>query len=135
MSTTTTTLNASCLCGTVKFTATGQDKNTVLCHCSNCKKASGSAFAHNHRLIKTQLDIRQGQASIREYRDSATKTGNTIGSSLYLRNPNVDDLVIVHCGIIDGECHRPKFFVFPEAKYDWVPDDLCTSASGSKPKM
>lgn len=74
----TVTINASCLCGTVKFTATGQDKNTVLCHCSNCKKASGSAFAHNHRLIKTDLQITQGKDSIKEYGDNATKSGNTI---------------------------------------------------------
>ncbi|MCP3867429.1 MAG: GFA family protein [Gammaproteobacteria bacterium] len=37
----------SCLCGQVKFTVTGPFSGFHLCHCSRCRKDSGSAHASN----------------------------------------------------------------------------------------
>lgn len=39
--------SGSCLCGNVKYTITGTPSLNVVCHCINCKKASGSAFMAN----------------------------------------------------------------------------------------
>ncbi|MFT6655758.1 MAG: hypothetical protein ACJAWI_002533, partial [Marinomonas primoryensis] len=33
----------SCLCGAVKFELKGEFKKFFLCHCSRCRKTSGSA--------------------------------------------------------------------------------------------
>lgn len=37
----------SCLCKTVQFTINADPVTRYLCHCSTCKKTSGSAFMHN----------------------------------------------------------------------------------------
>ena len=40
-----TTITGSCLCGAVKFTVEGEPIRTGLCHCHDCRRTSGSAFA------------------------------------------------------------------------------------------
>jgi hypothetical protein len=37
----------SCLCKTIRYTLHGAPITRVLCHCKNCKKASGSSFQAN----------------------------------------------------------------------------------------
>ena len=37
----------SCLCQSIKYTVTGEPLTFRVCHCVNCKKASGSAFTTN----------------------------------------------------------------------------------------
>lgn len=34
-----------CLCGAVRYRVTGEPLRTGLCHCLDCRKASGSAFS------------------------------------------------------------------------------------------
>ena len=73
-----TSRTSSCLCDAVNITFNGQDKGAVLCHCANCKSASGSAFMHNHRLLKADINITKGLDYLREYADAATTSGNTL---------------------------------------------------------
>ena len=72
------TRTSVCNCGQVEIAVTGIDKNTAVCHCLNCKSSSGSAFAHNHRFMEAELEIRQGEDKIKEYADGNTKTGNVL---------------------------------------------------------
>ena len=37
-------MNGGCLCGDVRYSATGEPKVTSTCHCTHCQKQSGSAF-------------------------------------------------------------------------------------------
>ncbi|MBL8576263.1 MAG: GFA family protein [Mesorhizobium sp.] len=39
------TNNGSCLCGAVRFVATGPLRGVVYCHCSQCRKQSGHYYA------------------------------------------------------------------------------------------
>lgn len=43
----TATTNGSCLCGAITYTIKGSPSTTVLCHCTSCKKQSGSSFKAN----------------------------------------------------------------------------------------
>lgn len=61
-----TTKNGSCLCKKVQYTVTGQDRGAVICHCVNCQKGTGSAFAHNHQITKAQLEVKSGKVSRRK---------------------------------------------------------------------
>lgn len=71
-------LQLSCLCRGVQLTLSGQDKGAVICHCTNCKQFSGSAFAHNYRIMQAKVDYHNGQDLVRSYKDTATKSGNAL---------------------------------------------------------
>jgi len=47
--------SGSCLCGAVQFQARGAFESFFLCHCSRCRKDTGSAHAAN--LFSTNLTI------------------------------------------------------------------------------
>ncbi|CAK3844764.1 glutathione-dependent formaldehyde-activating enzyme family [Lecanosticta acicola] len=121
---------SSCLCGAVSITFEGFDKGAVLCHCSNCKSASGSAFMHNHRLLKADIHITQGLHCLREYADSATTSGNTLyrhfcsncGSQLYLTNSKIAGFVAINAGNMQGERAGPFMELFLDNKYPWIGD-------------
>ncbi len=44
---TTTTLRGSCLCGAVHYEAVGEVRRFLHCHCSRCRKATGTGHASN----------------------------------------------------------------------------------------
>lgn len=39
-------LRGSCLCGSVRFTVTGEPDVVGLCHCADCRKETGSTFLY-----------------------------------------------------------------------------------------
>src|SRR6202034_265236 len=41
------TVKGSCLCGAVKYEVTGEPKRFYHCHCSRCRKVTGTGHASN----------------------------------------------------------------------------------------
>ncbi|KAK5173535.1 uncharacterized protein LTR77_002216 [Saxophila tyrrhenica] len=124
------TKTSTCNCGQVEVIVTGVDKGTVFCHCDNCKKASGSAFAHNHRFTKAELQFKKGQDVVREYKDGNTKSGATVnrnfcsncGSPLFLSTSAIKGFYILHGGCISGRAPQPFNEFFKDDKYAWLSD-------------
>lgn len=61
----------SCLCKRVRFTVTGTDRGAVVCHCVNCQRVSGSAFAHNHQMTGAKVEFASGE--VRSCSSSSTE--------------------------------------------------------------
>ncbi|QDS69823.1 hypothetical protein FKW77_010527 [Venturia effusa] len=126
-----TSVSGSCLCQFIRYTIEGTDKGAVLCHCSNCQKATGSAFANNHRFTRAQITITQGGDIIKAYKDSNTLTGNTLtrwfcgdcGSPIYLENEKFKGLVILYSGCIEGDLGQvqPSGELFAHNRRKWFP--------------
>src|SRR6516165_2312193 len=51
-------LNGGCLCGAVRYTSNSAPEFVGVCHCRDCQKYTGSAFAIMVGLPKTALQIR-----------------------------------------------------------------------------
>lgn len=124
----TSTVTGSCLCGSVQYTCTGTDRGAVLCHCRNCQKGSGSAFAYNYRFLKAKLSFSKGADMVKEYADKATKTGNTLyrhfckecGTPIYLRNGSFEGLLVLHTGPMDSTPNgMPSVELFGENRKEW----------------
>ncbi|KAM3414622.1 hypothetical protein BST61_g9781 [Cercospora zeina] len=119
---------STCLCKSVQVQITGEDKNAVLCHCDNCRRASGSAFMHNHRWMKSEIKVLKGEDVLKVYDDSATKSGNTIfrhfcgncGSPLWLSNSAIKGFAAMNVGNLDGEKRPPFMELFKEGKHAWI---------------
>jgi len=130
-----TTLTGSCLCHAVTYTLTGTPRGPVLCHCINCQKITGSAFANNLRYTKARLSLTTGAEKIKRYEDGATLTGNKLsryfcgecGSPIYLTNPAFEGLVVLYSGGVDGgggegeaeKNAKPKGEILAENRRGW----------------
>lgn len=60
-------LTGSCLCGAVRFTLEGDIQGFYLCHCSRCRKGSGSAHAANLFVSRPRMVWESGQARVRTF--------------------------------------------------------------------
>jgi hypothetical protein len=63
-----TTLKGSCLCGAVKYEATGEPARFYHCHCSRCRKATGTGHATNLFLQPGLLTWVCGEEQVRSFK-------------------------------------------------------------------
>ena len=63
-------IKGSCLCGQVSFEVHGELADASLCHCSICRKATGSGFGAYGEIPEQDLVWARGEALLREYRVS-----------------------------------------------------------------
>ena len=52
------TWEGSCACGQLRATSTGEPMRVSICHCLDCKRRSGSAFAWQARWPDDQVEFR-----------------------------------------------------------------------------
>ncbi|ORY05149.1 Mss4-like protein [Clohesyomyces aquaticus] len=50
-----------CLCGKIAFEFNSSDTKTVLCHCLNCKKITGSAYSTNVTVPSSAVTLQTGK--------------------------------------------------------------------------
>ena len=58
-------IKGGCLCGAVRYTAEADPTSATVCHCRDCQKFTGSAFAALVRVPKEALTI-EGRRRQRE---------------------------------------------------------------------
>ncbi|KAK4550140.1 hypothetical protein LTR36_003107 [Oleoguttula mirabilis] len=75
-------LSGSCLCGSITVTITDKDLFTKprghLCHCSNCRKVSGSYVSSNLLIEAEKVKIDDRDGTLKTYEDHATLSGNPV---------------------------------------------------------
>ena len=63
----------SCLCGAVRFSIEGEFERFYLCHCSHCRKDTGSAHAANLFSATARLQWLSGGDKVTTYALPATR--------------------------------------------------------------
>ena len=61
-------LKGRCLCGTAKYEVAGEAKRFYHCHCSRCRKATGTGHASNLFLQPATLKWLSGEEHIRAFK-------------------------------------------------------------------
>ena len=119
-----------CLCGSVRFEIKGPIRNIVCCHCSQCRKAQGSAFATNGIVSAANFNIVSGADSLTAYESSPGQTKyfcKTCGSPVLSKTESKPGRVRVRLGTIDSDiAERPMAHIFATSKANWeqIADDL-----------
>jgi hypothetical protein len=121
-----TTRTASCRCGQLRATVTGDPVRVSACHCLNCKKRSGSAFAVQARWPSAQVQIEGTSKTFVKVADSGNRATfhfcPDCGSDVYYAiDGKFDDLVAIPLGAFDDPyVATPGFSVWEKRKHDWV---------------
>ena len=121
-----TTRTASCRCGQLRATSSGEPVRVSVCHCLDCKKRSGSAFAAQARWPAERVVI-EGQSKAHVH---TADSGNRItfhfcpdcGSDVHYEiDGKFDGLVAIPLGAFeDPYFASPRFSVWEKRKCDWV---------------
>jgi hypothetical protein len=121
-----TTHTASCRCGQLRATVSGDPVRVSVCHCLNCKKRSGSAFAVQARWPQEQVTIEGRSDTFELVADSGNRATfhfcPDCGSDVhYDINGKFDGQIAIPLGAFDDPYFlTPAFSVWEERKHDWV---------------
>jgi hypothetical protein len=119
-------LNGSCQCGEVRYTVADEFLYALICHCSQCRRVTGSAFKPFGGIERAKLEVTQGQ--IRIWGDVMTHDAHCklCGSLLY---SIVNEATIAHVTygtLIDPPTLQPQAHIWVGSKAPWyeIRDDL-----------
>ena len=114
----------SCLCGEVHYEVNGTLGIFQYCHCSRCRKFTGSAHAANIIVAPDQFRWIKGEELLGRYEVTdathfATSFCQQCGSSLPWKSKS-EKAVIIPAGTLDDDPEiRPFQNIFYESKADW----------------
>jgi hypothetical protein len=121
---------ASCRCGQLRATVTGEPVRVSACHCLNCKKRSGSAFAVQARWPRDQVRLEGESKTFVKVADSGNRATfhfcPECGSDVYYVtegkfDDKFNDLIAIPVGAFDDPWFaKPAYSVWENRKYDWV---------------
>jgi hypothetical protein len=121
-------LNGKCLCGAVRYTVADEFLYAANCHCSNCRRATGSAFKPFAGIEREKFDIVGGAERVSFHGDEAGHDARcgACGSLLYSL---VRDGAFVHVAmgtLIDEPGIRPSKHIYVGSKAPWytITDNL-----------
>ena len=117
----------SCLCGDVRFEITGELRDSIACHCIQCRKTSGhfvsaTAVAKDDFKIISDKSLKWYQSSHRAQRGFCANCG----SSLFWDQASRDKMGIMS-GTIDGDTGiqtSSHIYVSKKGDYYDLDDDL-----------
>ncbi len=113
----------SCLCGAIEYEIAGTLGSIVYCHCSRCRKASGSAFNAIVPVLATNFRILKGQEFLKDYRNDAGVSRvfcGTCGSPIVGKRDSAPETVRVCIGTIDTPLNsKVSAHIFVGSKAEW----------------
>ncbi len=117
--------SGSCLCGKITFELVCEFKAFYLCHCSRCRKKTGSAHASNLFTKAESFTWLTGVDSVKHFNVPSTRFETAFctncGSTMPTVNPN--GRIMVPAGSLDGDLSiRPDSHIFMGSRADWDQD-------------
>ena len=124
-------VTGSCLCGAVRFEVSGPFLRASHCHCSRCRKHSGTAVCTQARVRRESFRLLSGEGAIRVSRPApgaaVTAFCTICGSSLFGGSWPEGEEISIRLGAFDDDPGiRPQYHTFVDSRAPWdtIGDDL-----------
>lgn len=121
-------LTGSCLCGNLRYKVPNEFEYALICHCSQCRRATGSAFKALAGIRIELVELIVGEMEPLIYGDESAHDVHCreCGSLLY---SSVREHAYAHVTmgtLIDAPSIRPTAHIFVGSKASWhqISDDL-----------
>jgi hypothetical protein len=121
-------LAGSCLCGAVRYEVADAFEYAACCHCSQCRRATGSAFKPFAGIRRERLRLTAGADALLIYGEGITHDVHCAGCGSLLYSV-VREAAYVHVTmgtLLDEPSIRPDHHIFVGSKAPWftITDDL-----------
>ncbi|OEY68024.1 GFA family protein [Marinobacter sp. X15-166B] len=119
-----------CLCGEVRFRYDGPLGPLILCHCSQCRRAHGSAFSASTPVQALRFQYTAGADRVQEYESRPGKYRGfcgRCGSQLYSRFDAIAGILRLRVGVLNEPLGKVPFaHEYVGSKADWfeITDDV-----------
>lgn len=120
-------IEGGCLCGGVRYEYDGNIEEISICHCSQCRKAQGSAFAPVTPVDAARFRLVSGAELLKEFRSSPGKVRvfcSNCGSPIYSALDTRPEIKRLRVGTVDTAfvC-TDVFHIFYASKAPWLDCD------------
>lgn len=115
-------LAGKCLCGAVEYAVADEFRYALNCHCSNCRRTTGSAFKPVAGIERGKLGIVQGADGLLIFGDERKSHDVHCGRCGSLVYSVVRENAFVHVAmgtLVDGPSIRPSAHIFVGSKANW----------------
>ena len=121
-------LAGNCMCGAVRYVVADEFLYAMNCHCSDCRRTTGSAFKPFAGIEREKLRVIKGESDLMGFGGEKAHDAHCklCGSLLY---SVVSDGALVHVAmgtLVDDPSIRPTQHIFVGSKAGWftITDDL-----------
>ncbi len=122
------TLTGKCFCGAVQYAVADEFVYAMNCHCSNCRRTTGSAFKPFAGIEREKFSVSNGADTLMLYGDASGHDAHcgTCGSLLYSLVRAGAYVHVAMGTLIDNPSIRPTRHIFVGSKAPWftITDDL-----------
>ncbi len=116
-----TLLHGGCLCGRVRYAVRGPAVQTSLCHCSDCRRASGAPFVAWTFFRSGALSWIEGQPKILKFAERERSFCGDCGTPLVFYDPGITEWFEVNtCTFDDPEPHVPLDECWEGDRIEWI---------------
>ena len=121
-------LSGKCLCGNISFNADTEIMRAANCHCTDCRGATGAAYATLLTVDEEALNISGAPKAYKHKAESGADLEKLFcpdcGSQMFARNSNRPNTLSIRAGVLDQTSEvRPTFNVFLSSKFESTPVD------------
>jgi len=120
----------NCLCGGVRFQILDELEPIQICHCSQCRKAQGAAFATNTPVKAAAFQLDSGAELLKSFEASLGKQRvfcSVCGSPIYSKKDALPGVLRIRVGLINEPLSvRPVAHFYTGSKANWwsINDDI-----------
>lgn len=118
---------ATCACGGVSITVAGNPTMHGLCHCTNCKRRTGSAFGISAYFPRVAVKAQTGETQVYAFHHAAQNHDQSrhfcprCGTTLFWTLSNRPDLIGIAGGCFaDGGLPEPAYSVTDGKREAWL---------------
>jgi hypothetical protein len=114
-------LSGGCRCGAVRYTVTDAFEYGANCHCSGCRRATGSAFKPFVRIERGELTLTAEAADVEMFGegDGGDARCARCGCFLYSVVDNGGYVHVTLGSLFDTPSRLPNHHIFVGSKADW----------------
>lgn len=113
-----------CLCGAIRYRATGAPLRIGICHCSQCRRETGSALPAFVTWPQDRFEMIKGKpAGIRVSTIATREFCRDCGSPLFWRADTGPNITVYLGSLDDAETMpKPSYQLWTERRVHWVPE-------------
>ena len=112
-------LRGSCLCREIQYAVADEFEYALICHCSQCRRATGSAFKPFGGIPRAKLEVTRGEPKL--FGDAMTHNAlcATCGSLLYSIVQEGTMAHVTYGTLADAPTLAPQAHIFVGSKAPW----------------
>ena len=115
------TIQGGCLCGAVRYEATGKPYDVTHCHCTDCRRSNGAAFVTWASFRRADFRFTWGEPRVVPWAGRLRSFCAACGTPLtFLTEPQANEVDVTVCTFDHPEAIAPADHTWTDDRLPWI---------------